>query len=91
MILVDDFFNKVVKELDVTYFPQVVYYHDNKHTQRIHYACELFSNGCISLTSFIGKLVKETKDKAENIINLISKYICNYDSVIHFKTNTRGV
>jgi hypothetical protein len=67
-------FNGLTKELDTTYFPQVKYYHDNKHTQKIHYACELFNNGCLTLDKLIDRLVKETKDSAENIKKLILKY-----------------
>ena len=67
-------YNGLVAELDTTYFPQVKYYHDNKHTQNIHYACELFNNGCLTLGKLTDKLVKETKDTAENIEKIILKY-----------------
>ena len=43
-------YNGLVTELNNTYFPQVKYYRDNKHTQKIHYSCELFNNGCLSLS-----------------------------------------
>ena len=67
-------YNGLVAELDRTYFPQVKYYHDNKHTQKIHYSCELFNNGCLTLDNLIKNLVKETKDTAENIEKIILKY-----------------
>ena len=63
-------FNGLTKELD-SYFPQVKYYHDNKNTQKIHYNCELFNNGCISLqrvTRILAKIVKETEERVEQII-----------------------
>lgn len=67
-------YNGLVTELDNTYFPQVKYYHDNEHTQKIHYACELFNNGCLTLNNLVKRLVKETKDTAENIEKTILKY-----------------
>jgi hypothetical protein len=67
-------YNGLVTELDNTYFPQVEYYHDNKHTQNIHYACELFNNDCLTLDNLIKRLIKETKDTAENIEKIILKY-----------------
>jgi hypothetical protein len=64
-------FNGLVTELDSTCFPQVKYYHDNKDAQKMHYACELFNNGCLSLqeiTKRLAKIVKETEEKIEQII-----------------------
>ena len=67
-------YNGLVTELDNTYFPQVKYYRDNKHTQKIHYSCELFNNGCLSLSKLIDTLAKETKETAEKIEKIILKY-----------------
>ena len=64
-------YNGLVTELDSTYFPQVKYYHNNKGTQKIHYACELFNNGCATLqktAKTIAKITKETEEKIEQII-----------------------
>lgn len=64
-------YSGLVTELYRTYFPQVKYYHDNKSTQKIHYVCELFNNGCATLTKTaktISKLIKETEEKIEQII-----------------------
>jgi hypothetical protein len=72
---VDNFYNKVLTGIDSTYFPKVTYYRDNKHTEKIHYDCELFNNGCISLQDLINRVAKQTKDTEENITNLILKYI----------------
>ena len=67
-------YNGLVTELNNTYFPQIKYYRDNKHTQKINYSCELFNNGCLSLSKLIDTLVKETKETAEKIEKIILKY-----------------
>lgn len=64
-------YNGLTKELDSTYFAEVKHYHDNKGTQKIHYACELFNNGCTTLpktAKTIAKITKETEEKIEQII-----------------------
>ena len=71
-------YNGLVTELDSTYFPQVKYYHDNKNTQKIHYICELFNNGYISLTKTVNKLSKITKETEEKIKQIICRY---YDTI----------
>jgi len=75
MKIVQDFFNKLVGELDKTYFPNVKYYMDNKHTQKIHRAVELFNNGCLTYSDFIESLSEEIDDTKENIHKIVSKYI----------------
>jgi hypothetical protein len=72
---VDDFFNKLAKEIDKKYFPDVKYYRDNKDDADAHYAIELFNNGVIGYDSLIKKLSKSCKDKKENIQNIVNKYI----------------
>jgi len=67
-------YNGLVAELDTAYFPQVKYYRDNKHTQKIHYACELFNNGCLSLDNLVKRITKETKETAEKTEKIILKY-----------------
>lgn len=67
-------YNGLVTELDSTYFPQVKYYHDNKCTQKIHYACELFTNGCTTLSKTAKTIAKVTKETEEKIEQIILKY-----------------
>jgi hypothetical protein len=64
-------FNGLTTELKNTYFPEVVYYRDNKKHTKIQYTCELFNNGCLTLskaTKVISKLTKETEEKITQII-----------------------
>ncbi len=79
MTLVDNFFNKLTSDLDKTYFPDVKYYRDNKYTTNIHYAIECFNNGVLTYEKLINKLVKNTKDSKENIHNIVSKYIEDFE------------
>lgn len=67
-------YNGLVQELDSTYFPQVKYYRDNKNTQKIHYSCELFNNGLLSLQEITKRLAKITKETEEKIEQIILKY-----------------
>lgn len=67
-------YNRLTKELDNKYFPQVKYYHDNKHTQKIHRNCELFNNGCLSLQKLIERLSKVTKEAEEQLEQIVLKY-----------------
>ena len=53
MKLVKDFFNKLAVELDKIYFPEVKYYRDNEDCTKVHYAIELFNNGCLTYDDFI--------------------------------------
>ncbi len=73
--IVADFFNKLVGELDKKYFPDVKYYRDNKNTEKIHYAVELFNNGCLSYGNLIQKLSKNCKVTKESIHKIVSNYI----------------
>nr|WP_298659776.1 hypothetical protein [uncultured Flavobacterium sp.] len=79
MKITDDFFNKVAKEIRSTYFPQVKYYRENKHTEKIHYALELFSNGCSTYDKLINVLSLNTKDNKENIHTIVSKYVTDFE------------
>lgn len=83
MKLVDDFFNKLVKELDKKYFPDVKYYRDNKNTTAIHYAGELYSNGCMTYNKFIDKLASNCLDTKQNIHKIVSKYVADFEGFIY--------
>lgn len=74
----DDFFNKVCKEIDGKYFPDVKYYGDNKNTTDIHRTVELFNNGVLSYAKLIQRLAKSCNDSNENIHNIIKKYIVDF-------------
>lgn len=67
-------YNGLVTELDSMYFPQVKYYRDNESTQKMHYTCELFNNGCATLTKTAKTIAKLTKSTEENIKQIILKY-----------------
>lgn len=67
-------YNGLVTELDSTYFPEVKYYQDNKSTQKIHYDCELFNNGCTTLSKAVKTIAKVTKETEEKIEQIILKY-----------------
>lgn len=74
-----EFFNKLTKELDTTYFPNVKYYRDNKNTTKIHYAAECFNNGVLTYTKLIDKISAACKDTKENIHKIVSKYIADFE------------
>ena len=73
--IVDDFFNKLAKEIDKKYFPDVKYYRDDEDDTAVHYAIELFNNGVTSYDKLISKLSKHCKDTKENIHKIVKKYI----------------
>ena len=75
MILVDNFYNKVLSELDGKYFPNVKYYGDNKKNTKLHCNMELFSNGCLAYEVLIERIAKNCNDSEENLNNIVSKYI----------------
>lgn len=73
--IVSDFFNKLTKDIDTKYFPDVKYYRDNKNTTDIHYTTELFNNGCLTYVKLIDRLAKSCNDTKENIHAIVSKHI----------------
>lgn len=75
MKIVQDFFNKLVKELDGKYFPEVKYYRDNENTTKIHHTVELFNNGCLTYSKLIDTISKACSDTKENIHAIVSKHI----------------
>ena len=74
MKTVPDFF-KLASELDKKYFPEVKFYRDNKNTTNIHYAVELFNNGCFTYDKLIKSLSTNCNDTKENIHKIVSSYI----------------
>ena len=83
MKLAEDFFNKVNKELDSKYFPDVKYYRDNKKTAENHYAVELYSNGCSAYGTLIQKLSNNCSDTKENIHAIVSKYVEDFEEFVY--------
>ena len=76
MTLVDDFYNKSLKEIDERYFPEVGFYQEDKRTLKIHQAVELFSNGMITYTKLLKKVSKFIdKEKADEVFK---KYIVKF-------------
>ena len=79
MKLISEFFTLLTSEIGKLYFPDVKYYRDNKHTTKIHYAIECFNNGVLTYEKLINTISKNTKDTKENIHNIVSKYIEDFD------------
>jgi hypothetical protein len=79
MIITEDFFNKLASELDKKYFPDLKYYRDNEDCAKIHYAIELFNNGCLTYDKLIKKISSHSKDSCLNIHNIVSKYIKDFE------------
>lgn len=86
MKIVQDFFNKLVKELDAKYFPEVKYYRDNENTAKIHYTVELFSNGCLTYNKLINTISKHCSDTKENVHEIVSKYVKDFEG-FKYKAN----
>lgn len=77
---VPDFFNKLAGDIDKTYFPDVKYYRDNKHTTKIHYAIELFNNGCLTYEKLIQRLTYHTRETRKKMHQKVFKYIEDFGS-----------
>lgn len=82
MKLVPNFFNKLAQEIDGKYFPEVEYYRDNKNTTDIHYAIELFSNGCLTYTKLISRLAKSCNETKDNIHKIVSPHVEDFEGFI---------
>jgi hypothetical protein len=78
MILVDDFFNKVVNKINSVYFPEVEYFRDNKRCSNVHYLVEKFNNGVIDYGKMIRLVARNCKDSETNINKLISEFIVKW-------------
>lgn len=79
MVLVDDFFNKVVNRINLSYFPDVKYYKDNRRCSNIHYMVENFNNGVIKYDKLIKFIAKNCRDSESNIHKIVSEYIEEWD------------
>lgn len=79
MKIVDNFFNKLAQEIGKKYFPNVIYYRDDKDCTDVHYSIELFNNGCLTYTRLINKLAKSCKDTKKNIHSIVSKHIKDFE------------
>lgn len=75
----ENFFNKLAKELDKQYFPNVKYYGENKNCADTHHTIELFNNGVLTYDNLIKRLSKSCKDTKENIHNTVKKYIADFE------------
>ena len=75
MELVNDFFNKLVKDIDTQFFPDVKYFRDDKNCAYCHYTIEMFNNGCLTYDTLIKRLAKKCKTTSENIIQIVDKYL----------------
>ena len=80
MKLVDDFMNKLAGDLDKKYFPNLKYYRDEDKCANVHYACELYSNGCSTYSQLINKLAKNCKETKENIHAIVNKYVESFEN-----------
>jgi len=87
-----DFFNKVCQEIDKKYFPEVKYYRDNEQNVKVHYAVELFNNGCLGYSELIKRISTATKETRHNIHNLVSKFITDFEDFEYYSvTNNRTI
>ena len=86
MKLVEDFFNKLLKELDSKYFPSGKYYRDNEEDAKLHYTVELYSNGCLIYNELIRRISESCNDTKENIHIIVSKYVEDFEG---FKYNPK--
>ena len=79
MKLVTNFFNELASDIDKTYFVNVKYYRDNTECTNVHYAIELFNNGCLTYKLLVSKLAKNCKDTKENLHKIVSKYVVDFE------------
>ena len=78
---VDDFYNKVAKEIRGTYFPTENHgLTDNPKYWESTKAMEDFNNSLITYRTFISRLAKSCNDTNYNINNIVEKYIVSYGS-----------
>lgn len=75
MQIVDNFFNKLVNELDSKYFPDLKYFRDDDKCAQVHYNVELFNNGCITYNKLITVISTQCNETRENIEQIVDKYI----------------
>jgi hypothetical protein len=75
---VQDFFNKVAMEINITYFPTVKYYRDDDNCAKAHYNIELFNNGCITYRQLIGRLAKNCNATTKEIHTIVEKYVISF-------------
>jgi len=78
IVMVSDWFNSFLGEIDAKYFPNVKYYRDDENDTKVHYAAELFNNGVITYATFVKRLAKACNDTHENIHSILFKYISSY-------------
>ena len=76
----DNFFNKVATEIDQRYFPQVMYYRDDKNCTKVHNDLELFNNGCLTYRQLILRLAKSCQDRNKNLHKIVEKHIVSFGS-----------
>lgn len=75
---VPDFFNKLTGELDKKFFPNVKYYRDDHNCTEMHYAIELFNNGCLGYEMLIHRLTVACMSSKKKIHSIVSKYISDF-------------
>lgn len=66
--------NALVQELDSKYFPEERWGENSSNIRKIHAKCELFNNGCITLSQLTESLMIITKEDEEVIIDIILKH-----------------
>ena len=82
MRTVSDFFNKLAFTIDNIYFPTVTK-HTNKECAAVHYAIELFNNGCLTYHELVKRLAKNCNEKKDIIHSITKKYIEDFDGYIY--------
>lgn len=82
MKITSDFFNKTAKVIDKKYFPDVKYYGDNKKCADVHYALELFNNGCLTYPKLISRVAKNCNDTQESIHNIVKDFVEDFEGYV---------
>ena len=76
----DNFYNKVVEDLDKTYFPDPETRFRLERYSKAKYAVELFNNGCLTYRKLVGRVAKSCQTSTYDIHKLISKHIMSFGS-----------
>jgi hypothetical protein len=82
MIPTSDFFNKLAKHIDEIYFPTVTK-HTNKECATVHYAIELFNNGCLTYHELVKRLAKACNEETDVIHSITKQYIVDFGGYIY--------
>lgn len=79
--IVDDFYNKVARELRTNYFPNENHgCTENENYHKTTHTLEMFNNGCLTYRQLIGRLSKSCKETTEKMHKTVSKNVISFGS-----------